>query len=173
VVKVRQLEQAHALLLAELREGDGGAGAEHDAASTSTSLDVATVLKVARAIAVEIELDDLLRKLVQLALENAGAERGLFLQERNGTLLIEAEATATDGTVRVRQGTPWTEVDSIAHSVVRYVSRTGQDVVLGNAAADQRFGSDEYISRVGPKSVLCVRVGHQERGSGCSTWRTT
>ena len=32
-----------------------------------------------------------------IALENAGAERGVFLQERDGTWFVEAEATAAIG----------------------------------------------------------------------------
>src|SRR5438093_7923570 len=42
-----------------------------------SSLDLSTVAKAAHAIAVEIVLEDLLRKLMKIALENAGAQRGL------------------------------------------------------------------------------------------------
>ena len=127
---------------------------------------MATVLKVARAIAVEIELDALLRSLMKIALENAGAQRGVFLQERDGSWFIEAEATADADLVRVRQSTPWEAADDVSHSVVRYVGRTGRDLVVGNLAADERFAGDPYISRANAKSVLCVPVGHQGRSAG-------
>jgi predicted ATPase len=72
-----------------------------------TSLDVATVLKMARAISIEIELDDLLRKLMRMALENAGAERAVFVQDRDDRLTIEASADA--GGVAVRLARPCDE----------------------------------------------------------------
>jgi transcriptional regulator with GAF, ATPase, and Fis domain len=129
-------------------------------------LDMSTVLKVARAIAVEIEFDGLLRKLMRLALENAGANRGVFLQERDGALYLEAEAVADGGQVTVGSRRPLEQADDLPHSIVRYVQRTGQDVVDGNAAADERFAGDRHISRARSKSILCVPVGHQGRPGG-------
>ncbi len=168
-VKVKQLEEKHGRLLVTRLPATT---AEHAAAVRATSspesvsLDMATVLKVAHAIAVEIELEDLLRTLMKIALENAGAERGTFLQEREGRLFVEAEAVADPAQVHVRPMIPWEQAGDLAPSVVRYVHRTGQDVVVGNAATDDRFASDPYIHEVGAKSILCVRVGHQGRLGG-------
>jgi predicted ATPase/transcriptional regulator with GAF, ATPase, and Fis domain len=134
--------------------------------SEGALVDMATVLKMARAIAVEIELDELLRTLMTIALENAGAERGLFLQEREGTLLIEAVALASGGPVRVRQSLPWETFAGLSHAVVRYVRRTGQDLVVANLGADERFASDPYVAATGARSILCVPVGHQGRSAG-------
>src|SRR5439155_10884777 len=70
------------------------AAADTSGPAERVSADMSTVLKVAHAIAVEIEVGGLLRKLMTLALENAGAERGIFVQERQGALLVEADAAA-------------------------------------------------------------------------------
>jgi predicted ATPase/transcriptional regulator with GAF, ATPase, and Fis domain len=168
VVKARQLDEKYGSLAgprAAVREEEAIAVAGLQA-TEGALLDMATVLKVARAIASEIELDELLRKLMKLALENAGAERGVFLQERDGALMVEAEAVAASGEVKVRQATPWEAADSFAHGVVRYVRRTGQDLVVANLSADERFAGDAYVTRVQAKSVLCVPVGHQGRSAG-------
>ena len=130
------------------------------------SVDMSTVLKVAHAIAVEMQVDDLLRKLMALALENAGAERGIFVQERQGALLVEANAGTDRDHIVVGSTIPLEEANDLAISVVRYVHRTGQDVVMGNATRDERFSGDRYILASRAKSILCVPVAHQGRLRG-------
>ena len=130
------------------------------------SVDMSTVLKVAHAIAVEMQIDDLLRKLMTLALENAGAERGIFVQERQGALLVEAIAGTDRDHIVVGSAIPLEEANDLAISVVRYVHRTGQDVVMGNATRDERFSGDRYILASRAKSILCVPVAHQGRLRG-------
>ena len=165
---MRQLEERYGtLVLTAVRPVEEAAlSASTPAAVESADLDMTTVLKISRAIAVEIELDALLRSLMQIALENAGAGRGVFLQERDGSWFIEAEAVAEANTVVVRQSTPWESASDIAHSVIRYVARTGRDLVVGNLAADERFAGDGYVARARAKSVLCVPVGQHGRSAG-------
>jgi predicted ATPase/transcriptional regulator with GAF, ATPase, and Fis domain len=131
----------------------------------SLSLDVATVTKAARAISVEIELDELLHKLMQISLENAGAERGIFLREKGGELLVEAEG-AVGRHASVRQSIRLEEAAGLSKAVVRYVRKTGESLVIADATADERFSSDRYIRRNKPKSILCVPIVHQGRSGG-------
>jgi predicted ATPase/transcriptional regulator with GAF, ATPase, and Fis domain len=140
--------------------------AETGGASERVSVDMSTVLKVAHAIAVEIEVGELLRKLMTLALENAGADRGIFVQERHGALLVEADSGADPGHVTVGSAVPLEQASDLAISVVRYVHRTRQDVVIGNATRDERFSGDRYILASRAKSILCVPVAHQGRLRG-------
>src|SRR5262249_26008655 len=141
-------------------------GEETPRAGEPPSLDMSTVLKVAHAVAVEIEVDGLLRKLMKLALENAGAQRGIFLREHEGTLLVEAEAVADIDQVTIGRSVLLDHANGVSRSVIRYVHRTGDDVVIGNATTDERFAGDAYIDRANPKSILCVPVGHQGRLGG-------
>ncbi len=158
--KVRDLEARHGELL-------GAKGAVRAATGGETvSLDLATVLKAAHALAVKIDLDELLRDLMKIALENAGAGRGIFLQEKEGRLLVEAEASADPERIRVRQSLPLDEATGFSQGVVRYVRRTSQDVVIGNAATDERFAEDPYIAQGAAKSILCTPVVHQGRLDG-------
>jgi predicted ATPase/transcriptional regulator with GAF, ATPase, and Fis domain len=169
--KVEQLERKHGNLLAtqppaRATEPPHAVMLVSSSTPESASLDMATVLKVARAIAVEIELEGLCRKLMKIALENAGAERGTFLQDENGQLVVRAEAVADPEQVQVRPSMPWEQAEHLAHSVVRYVRRTGEDVVVSDAATDPRFAADPYIMRTAARSILCVPVGHQGRMGG-------
>ncbi len=129
------------------------------------SLDLATITKAARAITIEIELDNLLRKIVEIAMENAGAERGIFLQDTGKQLVIEAEGAVGKQTT-VRQSLPVEDSGKLSQAVVFYVGKTGESVVIGDAAADERFASDSYVRDQKPKSILCVPIVYQGRSSG-------
>jgi predicted ATPase/transcriptional regulator with GAF, ATPase, and Fis domain len=130
------------------------------------SLDTLTVAKAAHAIASEIVLEDLLRKLMRIAIENAGAERGIFLRETDGHLFIEAEGSVDSDEVRVLEAIPIEQCAHIARGVVYYVHKTGDAVVIGDALTDERFASDVYVTRVRPRSILCVPVVYQGKFEG-------
>ena len=166
--KLAHLEEHYGELLTAkaLAPAIPAASADTAGSAERVSVDMSTVLKVAHAIAVEIEVGDLLRKLMTLALENAGADRGIFVQERQGALLVEADAGADRDHIAVGSAIPIDETDDLAISVVRYVHRTGQDVVIGNATKDERFSGDRYILASRAKSILCVPVAHQGRLRG-------
>ncbi len=64
-------------------------------------LDLATVVQVSQAVSAEIVLGTLLERILTIAIENAGAERGLLLLPHDGELQIEARAVATASGVEV------------------------------------------------------------------------
>jgi predicted ATPase/transcriptional regulator with GAF, ATPase, and Fis domain len=148
--KVRQLEQRYRLL------------AERDEPEVpEAALDVASVVNAAHALAGEIVLEELLRKLMSIALVNAGAERAIFLQEKDGALVIEAEGRAGGDIVSLLGSQPVDADAELSRAVVQFVRKTGTGVVIADAVKDDRFGADPYIARVKPKSILCVPVVHQ------------
>ena len=73
--------------------GTIGAPVEH--------LDLATVIKVSQAVSGEIVLDRLIDTLMRIAIEHAGAERGLLILLAGRELRIAAEATTGGDTVSV------------------------------------------------------------------------
>ncbi|HYG88371.1 MAG TPA: ATP-binding sensor histidine kinase [Azospirillum sp.] len=132
---------------------------------TRSSLDLETVIKATRALSGEIKLQTLLRKLVEIMIENAGAQRGVFIRIEQGRLLVEAAGTAGQGGVAVLGGEP-PDGNTLPLSVVHYVVRLGDSVVLNDAEHDQRFWNDPYIQAANPKSVLCAPVIHQGQTVG-------
>ncbi|HET9480876.1 MAG TPA: sigma 54-interacting transcriptional regulator, partial [Candidatus Polarisedimenticolia bacterium] len=172
--KTRDLEHRYPDLLAGDESGAAaptasGSMAEAGAPAIETEpafLDISTFAKAANAIAVEIFLDDLLRKLVRIAIENAGAQRGLFLQEKDGRLVIEAEGSVDADEIRLPRSAPLDEGAALCRAVVHYARKTGQSVVVADASADDRFASDPYVAAARPRSILCVPVVHQGRLGG-------
>ena len=59
------------------------------------------MIKVSQAVSGEIVLEKLIDTLMLIALEHAGAERGLLILPRGDELRIEAEATTGRDTVEV------------------------------------------------------------------------
>jgi predicted ATPase/transcriptional regulator with GAF, ATPase, and Fis domain len=167
-VKAAQLEERYPGLLPPRQSGEAGTLRISPAPpiAAPVSLDMATVLKLAHAVAVELELDGLLRTVLQLAIENAGAERGVFVSEHDGRLFVEAEADADRQARRLRPLVPIEQASHVPQSVVRYVRRTGQDLVVGCASDDERFSNDPYVAGRRSKSVLCVPVGRHGRLGG-------
>lgn len=124
-------------------------------------LDVLSVVKASQAISGEIRLDSLLRRLVEVVIEQAGAQKGYLLLRKNGQLVIEAEASLDDkGAVQVKllRSLPGASSPLLPASILGYVARTKQAVLLANAAAAPAFSTDEYIARARPKSVLCLPI---------------
>ena len=96
--KVAELETRHRDLRLVSPETAGPLGPD--------ALDLATVMRAARVISGEVEQAQLLGKLLRIVLENAGAQKGSLLLEREGDLVVEAEGTATDGESKVLEATP-------------------------------------------------------------------
>ncbi|TGM12192.1 GAF domain-containing protein [Leptospira selangorensis] len=122
------------------------------------TLDFQSILKSSTAISGEIKLESLLDTLMQISIENVGAEKGVMILRRDGKLFVEAEGSTTDDEIRVLQGIPIQESKNIPISVIYYVERTKEDLVLRNAFADEKFNKDPYIKERKTKSVLCSPI---------------
>lgn len=119
-------------------------------------LDLASILKASHAISTEIELPKFLCGMMQIIIENAGAQQGaLLFVEADETITVQAEY-AKDGTIITLQNIPLPDWGNGAHAVIQYVKRTRQSVVIGNAVTDEYFKTDPYIGRMQAKSIFCI-----------------
>jgi PAS domain S-box-containing protein len=126
-------------------------------------LDLSTVVKVSQAVSSEIVLEKLIDTLIRTAVEHAGAERGLLILPRGDTLQIEAEATTSGDTIVVRLGAAAETEASLPESIVHYVVRTHESVILDDALAQNPFSTDKYIVRQRARSILCLPLIKQTR----------
>jgi predicted ATPase/GAF domain-containing protein len=121
-------------------------------------LDLATVLAASRAIAGETSVDDLLHTVMRVFLENAGAERGFLLLARGDRLLVKVRAEVGDANRFQVVSLDLDDQGDLAHSVVRYVARTAEPVVLDDAVTSGPFVQDPHIRATACKSVLCLPI---------------
>lgn len=140
--------------------------AESTADDSSNFLDVASIEKAAAALSRELELPRLLKMLINILLQNAGAQRGMLLKEDGGKILIEASGSVDDDEVQILLRTPIEKAENLSRSIIRYVSRSHETVVIGNATEDQRFSGTPYIVREKPKSILCAPILHRGKQVG-------
>lgn len=127
-------------------------------------LDLISVTKASQTISGEIVLDRLVRTLLEIVLEQGGAERAHLLLYQDEGLSIRAEAALEErGPVTTLLGPELADLPRrIPMSLVHYVQRTKERVILSDAAADAgKFAGDDYLARTRPRSVLCMPILRQ------------
>ena len=150
--KVRQLDQ----LYPHLREAEPVSRPTGTIGTPVEHLDLATVLKVSQVVSSEIVLERLLDTLMRTAIAHAGAERGLLILSRGAELRIEAEATIGGDTVLVQLRDQPVTAAVMPDSVLHYVLRARESVILDDAAAQSPFAADPYIRQRPARSILCL-----------------
>ena len=129
--------------------------------SGSEILDLDAIVKASQALSGEINLPELLRKMMKIVIENAGAECGFVILEENGKLLIEAEGQLNQADVKIMQKTPVEKAENVSVGMINYVARTGKDVILDDVSREHIFKNDPYILSKQPRSVLCIPIMKQ------------
>ena len=154
--KVRQLEERYPQLRAHaLRMAAASPDSE-------TRLDMLSVAKASQAISGQILLDELIDTLMHLVLENAGAQAGCLLLTQSDELALVAEARVEQQAVQVRQhaGQALSQVQ-LPLSMLHYVRRSREPVLLMEASEPHPFSSDPYFAQHHPQSVLCLPILRQ------------
>ncbi len=157
--KVRQLEQLHP----HLRDAPVPASSITTIGRPAEQLDVGTVLKAAQAVSGEIELGKLIETLLRIAVEHAGAERGLLILFHGDEPRTTAEAATGRGQVEVTLHQTAVSPAELPESVFNYVMRTRESVILDDALAHNPFSADEYIRQKHARSVLCLPLVKQAK----------
>ncbi len=159
--KVVQLEQLYPHLAAS--EAQRPEGAE---VSAVQNLDAVSVVKASQAVSSEIELPKLIERLMTIAIENAGADRGILILPSGDDYQIQAEARATGDQIEVTmRQKPVTRI-TCPESIIRYVIRVQESVILDNATKPNLFSGDDYLHDRQSKSILCLPLIKQAQLTG-------
>jgi PAS domain S-box-containing protein len=150
--KVRQLDEIYP----NRREEGPAIGPASTIGAPVDSLDLATVIRVSQAVSGEIVLEKLIDTLMRTAIEQAGAERGLLILPRGVEQRIEAEATTGGDMVAVQLRDQPVTSAVLPESVLYYVLRTRESVILDDAASQPPFAADPYIRERQARSILCL-----------------
>ncbi|MUH01793.1 AAA family ATPase [Scytonema sp. UIC 10036] len=188
LAKVKDLENRYPHLLERIefdKQGNSDANGKVNKINTanaisnsrkaSEALDLAAVMTASQAMSKEINLESLLSTLMQVAIENAGASKGaLFLHER-GDLTLEAIALLEPGkqkqkiivnlqpSVAIPAEGYTNPPKEIPASIINYVARTQEILLLDDATIETNFANDVYIIQQQPKSVLCIPILNQAK----------
>jgi predicted ATPase/signal transduction histidine kinase len=156
--KVRQLDQRHPRLMRRKPLAPSATFA-----ARAEQIDLLSVVKASQTISGEFILDKLVRTLLQVVLEHGGGQAGYLIFVRGAELTIEAQATLGESGVAttILPSTPVVSSLLVPASIVQYVRRTKERVILDDAAEAAEFSSDPYITRRRPRSVLCLPIIRQ------------
>jgi diguanylate cyclase (GGDEF)-like protein len=180
--KLRQLETRD--------DGDSGSGSAsetqrvsepHDSGARLEHLDMVSVLKASHAVSQELVLERLVANLLQIAVQHAGADRGLLVLLRDGHWQVEAQAVSEDQHIDV------THIDMLVkpgqltpqwlpQSALQYVARMREPLLLDDALGESpraarlladavapSFARDPYVLAERPRSLLCLPLIKQTR----------
>jgi predicted ATPase/signal transduction histidine kinase/tRNA A-37 threonylcarbamoyl transferase component Bud32 len=133
--------------------------------SISDMLDLATVIKASQAVSGEIELEALLSTLMEVVMENAGASKCVLILSEANNLDLTVAAISPGSTFRDTH-TEFLSIslessDCVPISLINYVKRTQEILVIDDIKAEAYFAVDSYINREEPKSILCIPMLNQ------------
>jgi PAS domain S-box-containing protein len=149
--------------------------ATSNTSNVSVALDLATILKASQTLSGEIELEKLLSVLLHIVIENAGADKCVFMVLESDRLLIQALAQLSLGMTSLQNKeiahidfypmllNPQPIEDSVDVPVglINTVKRSFQPVVIIDARVHPQLINDPYIQQQQPKSILCCPILHQ------------
>jgi predicted ATPase/signal transduction histidine kinase len=156
--KVEQLDQRYQLVAEETSQRSTAHIAEPVA-----QVDLQTVMKASQAISSEIVVEKLIETLLTIALQHGAAERAMLILQRGDNQEITAEARGSRDKIAVYFRESVLTSSELPESLIRYVIRTQERVILSDASIDNIFSEDEYIRQKRPRSVLCLPLIKRRR----------
>ncbi len=129
--------------------------------SSSAVLDLTKVIKASQAFFEEIYLAPLLSTVLQVMMENAGADKGALLLLEADNLVIAAQCIS--GQQCNLQPIPIESSSKLPITAINYVWHTQQTLVSNEVKAETFLAADSYIIGTQPQSLLCLPIIHQSK----------
>lgn len=129
---------------------------------TLPNLDFNYLVKSHLAISAVKNQEALAQKIMTVALESSGAQRGCLVMDEGGDLVVWAETHATETAAASapadeRHPRPkLADAPGVCKAIVRYVYRTGERVILNSAAHEGSFKDNPEVQALQLRSVLCL-----------------
>jgi PAS domain S-box-containing protein len=134
----------------------------HSSGSDAISeVDSAAVLRILETIGADLRLDEVVVRVLRSACENAGADHGVLLLERDGGLRLVSEYGRPDaqGAELVEPAILLADLDQrLPTSAVHFVRRTGRALLIDDVALDPRFANDPYVQATQVRSLICMPI---------------
>ena len=117
--------------------------------SSPTAIDLARLLDINRKLGTILDLDDLLRNILDVVLEITQSERGfIIVHDQDGLPIVKV---TRDPGHRLHH-----DDIRISRSVADRVFRTGESICIANVDEDQQFSTTKSVIALELRSILCV-----------------
>lgn len=132
--------------------------------SQMENLDIHYLMKSAMLISAEINTLNLHKKIMNVLLETSGAQGAYLIIEKQSSLYIVAESHIKSNGYLQNQlyysdntsPIPLESSEDICKSIIRYVHRTKETIILKNASLEGPFKENKEVQRLQLKSVYCI-----------------
>ncbi|MBA3604107.1 MAG: GAF domain-containing protein [Parachlamydiaceae bacterium] len=135
--------------------------------TTSSDLDISSVIKASQSISEELVLENLFAKVLHIMIENAGAQKAVFIER------IKKQWQVTASQVHHKDGNQFQIHDlllkdfkGVPHSIINTSLRTKEPIIINNPKSDSQYADDLYVSSVAPKSILCLPIVYKDKQVG-------
>ena len=129
---------------------------------SSSALDLMAVLKASRTITGEIVLENLLKKMLHIMMESAGARKGYLFFPDKEQWMVRAAGIVEKHEVEVFTDIPSRLIENLPTAIIQYTARTKRGITLNNASNEGLFHNDPYIKQNSSQSVLCTPILHHD-----------
>ncbi|KAI7876513.1 hypothetical protein K492DRAFT_210311 [Lichtheimia hyalospora FSU 10163] len=145
-------------------------------------VDMASILKSSQVMSSEIKFENLMTSMMNIILENSGAERGALILKNslNTTGGANGNSKSTKYAVHAyhQQGnkeaityTPPRKLaesdDLVSSRIINHTIHTGESIFISDVEQDQRFAVGPWFERSGRKSIICMPIIHKNMVVGC------
>ncbi len=124
----------------------------------ASDLDSGTMMKALQTISGEIVLPSLLEKVLKIMVENAGAQRGVFIYRNKNSFEVWAEYKTETETVNLFEQKQLNDFTELPHSMLAFSRRKEEPVLVEDASSTSMFPDEPYFLDKTKKSILCIPV---------------
>ncbi len=135
---------------------------EKQGVNNQDKLDISTVIKSSHVMSGEIILKNLVERLMEILIENAGASRGLLILQGEMGLNIEAEYSIDNKKIRLFKEQPVDDYRDIPHSIINYSKRALETVVLNSKKDMEAFEKEPYFKKETSRSIISMPLIKQK-----------
>ena len=163
--KAKQLEKQFSQLFQEEDRVSSSSGIitiTNSFTSKTSDLDFLSVIKASQSISGEVILKKLFEKMLHVTIENAGAQKAIFIEHLKDEWRVSATLLhQTDREQFNIEHTPLLQFEDLPQAIVQFSLRSKEPLIVDNPKDDSIFAADSYVNRIAPKSTLCLPIVHQ------------
>lgn len=124
-------------------------------------IDLKSIMDTSLALSSQIELDQLISRIMKVVLESSGAQRAVLLIEHSDRWQVCAELTCAEDYIYHTPQSAVSYEQKVPNSVLQFVLHTGKTLHLGNAIQTKPYNDDSYVQQHSTKSMICLPLRHQ------------
>ena len=134
--------------------------------SSISHMDNEDIWHVTQAFCVELNLEALLKSIIQTVLRYSGAHKGCLVLKKQHSWFIEAHLNMESQEISIMLSEPIENSQNICLPIAHKVIQSNSPVCLWDAGKQGEYQYDIYIRENLPRSLLCVPISYQDNTAG-------